>query len=74
MSGLVIPTRLESREPVILTSSEWREPAILTSIGWREPVILTSFGRPGEEGSAGGFLVARRDHAPRNDRTTGRHS
>jgi len=52
MSCLVIPTRSE----------------------WREPVILTSIGEPGEKGSAGGYLVARRDHAPRNDRTTGRHS
>ena len=31
------------------------------------PVILTSFGWTGEEGSAGGFLVARRDRAPANE-------
>jgi hypothetical protein len=35
---------------------------------WRSPVILTSPIRAGEEGSAAGFLVARRDAAPRNDK------
>jgi hypothetical protein len=68
MSSPVIPASSCWGSPVILTSS-WSSPVILTSSCWSSPVILTSLCWTGEEGSAGGFLVARHDEAPRNDGT-----